>query len=142
MTTSSQKLIPELSVTDITKSLHFYTDILGFSVAYERPEEGFAFLIMGEVELMLDEIGKGRTWETGDLTPPLGRGVNFQIEVENVDDMLERIKKNEIELFLELEEKWYRVEDHESGNRQFLVQDPDGYLLRFTQDLGDRSLQN
>lgn len=142
MTTSSQKLIPELSVTDIKKSLQFYTDILGFFVAYERPEEGFAFLIMGEVELMLDEIGKGRTWETGDLTPPLGRGVNFQIEVENVDDMLERIKKNEVKLFLELEEKWYRVEDHESGNKQFLVQDPDGYLLRFTQDLGDRSLQN
>ena len=93
MTTSSQKLIPELSVGDITKSLHFYTEILGFSIAYERPEEGFAFLIMGEVELMLDEIGKGRTWETGELTPPLGRGINLQIEVENVDEMLSRIQK-------------------------------------------------
>jgi hypothetical protein len=35
-------------------------------------------------------------------------------------------------------EKWYRAGDRELGQRQFLVQDPDGYLLRFCQDLGER----
>jgi hypothetical protein len=35
-----------------------------------------------------------------------------------------------------VEEKWYRVNDQETGNKQFLVQDPDGYLLRFFEDLG------
>ena len=33
-------------------------------------------------------------------------------------------------IFVEPEEKWYRAGDIEIGVRQFLVQDPDGYLLR------------
>lgn len=37
-------LIPELYVTDLQRSLVFYTQLLGFKVAYDRPEEGFAFL--------------------------------------------------------------------------------------------------
>ena len=54
---------------------------------------------------------------------------------------LEKLKGHQIELFLPVEEKWYRKNDREVGNRQFLVQDPDGYLLRFTEDLGVRPLQ-
>lgn len=41
-------------------------------------------------------------------------------------------------LFLKLEEVWYRAGTRESGVRQFLVQDPDGYLIRFSQSLGLR----
>ena len=41
-------------------------------------------------------------------------------------------------LFRPLEAAWYRRGDHEVGNLQFLVQDPDGYLLRFFSDLGER----
>ena len=37
-----------------------------------------------------------------------------------------------------MEERWYRVGAEARGNRQFWVQDPDGYLLRFFQDLGLR----
>lgn len=40
-----------------------------------------------------------------------------------------------------MEEKWYRATDKELGNKQFLVQDPDGYLLRFFQDLELRTLK-
>ncbi|MEO9168740.1 MAG: VOC family protein, partial [Aestuariivirga sp.] len=38
------------------------------------------------------------------------------------------------------EEKWYRAGDEEVGQRQFLVQDPDGYLLRLCQPIGRRKL--
>jgi len=41
------KLVPELCCTDIERSLSFYTEILGFSVAYARPEERFAYLDRG-----------------------------------------------------------------------------------------------
>ncbi|MEO8607186.1 MAG: VOC family protein [Chloroflexota bacterium] len=140
MDITSNALVPELSVSSFEKSLDFYTRILGFSVAYDRLEEGFAFLVLDGAQIMIDEIGKGRTWKTADFDFPLGRGINLQIEVENVDSILTNLQQNHVPLFLELEEKWYRVGDHEVGNRQFLVQDPDGYLLRFTQDLGERPL--
>jgi catechol 2,3-dioxygenase-like lactoylglutathione lyase family enzyme len=133
-------LVPELSVSSFEKSLDFYTRILGFSVAYDRPEEGFAFLVLGEAQLMIDQIGDGRTWQTAALDYPLGRGVNFEIEVDSIDPLLTRLSENNVPLFMQPEEKWYRVGDQESGNRQFLVQDPDGYLLRFTEDLGQRPL--
>ncbi len=35
---------------------------------------------------------------------------------------------------------WYRVGiDREHGTREFIVQDPDGYRLRFTQTIGGRA---
>lgn len=55
-------LIPELAVTNCNASLKFYCDILGFTIVYERKDEGFAFLERDGAQLMLDEIGKGRTW--------------------------------------------------------------------------------
>jgi hypothetical protein len=33
---------------------------------------------------------------------------------------------------------WYRDGGIEHGQTEFLVQDPDGYLLRFMQPLGER----
>jgi hypothetical protein len=90
---------------------------------------------------MVDQIAKTRTWKTGEFEHPLGRGVNLQIQtVEKLDTLLSRLRRNNVPLFMEPEEKWYRKGDHEVGNRQFLVQDPDGYLLRFFEDLGTRKL--
>lgn len=107
---------------------------------YAREDEGFAYLNLGSAELMIDQIGKGRTWKTSDFEYPLGRGINFQIEVSSIHPLLEILKNNGVALFMDVEEKWYRKDLVEVGNRQFLVQDPDGYLLRFTEDLGERPL--
>ncbi len=133
-------LTPELSVSSIETSLEFYRGVLGFSVVYQRQEEGFAFLRLGEAELMLDQIGLGRDWQTGELEKPFGRGINFQILVESLEPMLQNLADQRISLFMGVEERWYRRNALEVGNRQFLVQDPDGYLLRFYQDLGSREL--
>ena len=137
----SNSLVPELSITDFQRTIRFYTAILGFSIEYQREEEGFAYLSLGESQIMVDQIGLTRTWKTGEFEYPLGRGINFQIEVSDIETLVTSLRKNKIELFMEPEEKWYRVDDVEAGNRQFLVQDPDGYLLRFFEDLGTRELR-
>jgi catechol 2,3-dioxygenase-like lactoylglutathione lyase family enzyme len=137
----SNSLVPESSISDFEKSVEFYTKILGFTIEYQRVDEGFAYMSLGEAQIMIDQIGKTRTWKTGDFEHPLGRGVNFQIKVvENIDSLHERLRQINVELFMEPEEKWYRKDDYEVGNKQFLVQDPDGYLLRFFEDLGTRKL--
>jgi hypothetical protein len=41
-------------------------------------------------------------------------------------------------IFLSLEEKWYRRGDMLLGCRQFIVQDPDGYLLRLSRSIGSK----
>ena len=131
-------LVPELSVTDYEASRHFWCNLVGFSLRYERPEEGFGYLVLGNAHLMLDQINRGRTWATGALEPPLGRGINFEVQVENLDTALQRIMSAGWPIFVEPEEEWYRAGDIEIGVRQFLVQDPDGYLLRLQQEIGER----
>lgn len=123
-------LVPELAVRDLKASLHFWCDLIGFAVRYDRPDEGFAYLTLGRAHLLLDQIGLGRTWETGDLEPPLGRGLNLQVSVADLAAPLSLLATAGWPLFLQPEEKWYRVGGENVGVSQFLVQDPDGYLLR------------
>ena len=130
------KLIPELSVSNVGKSLEFYAGGLRFTVEYSRPEDGFYFLSLEGSQIMIEEVNDN--WWTGELEHPFGRGINFQIEVNDVSDLVEKLDEAGIALFRPVSEKWYRGEDVEFGQIEFLVQDPDGYLLRFTQDIGER----
>lgn len=138
---SFNTLIPEFSVFDCEKTVDFYTNILGFTIAYQRTDEGFAFLRLGNAQIMVDQIGKGRTWQTGEFKYPLGIGINLQIDVPDLTPIQKSLTKNKIQLFLEPEEKWYRVDDHEEGVKQLIIQDPNGYLLRFSEDIGNRSVK-
>lgn len=134
-------LTPELKVFDFKESLNFYTKLAGFEVLYDRPEEDFAMLGINGARLMIEGLtDKSRTWKVGKLEKPLGRGMHFQIRVPNIQSSYESFKKANYPIFFDMEEKWYRVNNKEVGNKQFLVQDPDGYLLRFFQDLGSRAI--
>ena len=63
-------LVPELAVLDLAESLAFYTDLLGFVVVFDRPETRFAYLQLGDAQLMLDQHAEGQGWQTGGLEPP------------------------------------------------------------------------
>jgi catechol 2,3-dioxygenase-like lactoylglutathione lyase family enzyme len=134
------RLIPELDVSDLDKSLRFYVQTIGFSLVYDRPEERFAFLDLEGASLMLEEAeGPGRRFRTASLERPFGRGINLQIEVSDSQRIYGRLTQAVAEIVVPMEEKWYRSGDRELGNRQFVVADPDGYLLRFFTDLGSRA---
>ncbi len=92
------KLIPELTVTDIIKSKEFYTKVLGFEIEYERPKDKFAFLSLGEAQLMLDEINGN--WTVGELKYPFGNGINFQIDIEDIAGFVQNVKAQGVLLFL------------------------------------------
>lgn len=136
-------LIPELAVTDYQTSLHFYRDILGWQVLYTRPEEGFAMLALGEAQLMIDAITHGRNFDAtlGPDDRPFGRGLNLEIDVPAIGPMLASLKQHGHALHLPPEEAWYRTGDHMVGQHQFIVADPDGYLLRFVESLGTRPVE-
>ncbi|GAB4095180.1 hypothetical protein GCM10028787_06550 [Brachybacterium horti] len=133
-------LVPELLVDDLELSLCFWRDLCGFAIRYARPDEGFAYLARGSAHVMLEQRGTGRNWLTGELEPPYGRGLNLQISVVDLDPILAELRAHGVPLFMEPETRWYRIDEEEAGVRQFLVTDPDGYLLRFQQPLGRRPL--
>ncbi len=130
-------LVPELDVSNLDGSLSFYVEVLGFSVMWSRPEERFAYLGRDGAELMLEEAGgPGRRFRTAPLEHPFGRGLNIQILVADVDALCARVRGAGHTLLVPLEERWYRIGGELAGNRQFVVADPDGYLLRFFSDVG------
>lgn len=134
------KLVPEIICSDINQSLLFYRDLLGFEILYSRPEDRFAYLSRDGAELMLEQpFKRDRLWPKAEFIQPFGRGVNFEIKVEDVDALHTTVAGSGIECFLPLEERWYRRSNHYLGVRQFAVQDPDGYLIRLSQSLGKRS---
>jgi len=133
------KLVPEFVCSDLAESLRFYTELLGFRVLYSRPEQRFAYLERDGAELMLEQpVSKDRLWPHAELAYPFGRGINFQIQVADVERLHAAIQAAGVPVFLPLEEKWYRRESDEIGVNQFAIQDPDGYLLRFSQVIGER----
>ncbi len=133
------QLLPELDVFNLEDSLHFYIDLIGFQIVYDRKEDKFVFLQLENVQLMLQQIDKDNNkWETGKLEYPLGVGINFQIDVTNIDEIYEKLKNANYKIFVEMEDHWYRKNNILMGCKEFLVQDPNGYLLRFSQDLGEK----
>lgn len=132
-------LVPELTVSDLEKSLEFYLG-LGFKVEYNRLEQGFVFLSREGAQLMLEQFHP-EGWNVAELEKPFGRGINFQIEAGDIGPMLEALNAVSHPLYRPRQERWRRVGDEEIGEVEFLVQDPDGYLLRFSQHLRNRPLE-
>nr|WP_189286545.1 VOC family protein [Bacillus pumilus] len=130
-------LIPELSVTAIEKSKWFYIELielLGFKLEYEREDDKFIFVSLEEeTQMMLEEINGH--WDTGELKHPFGRGINFQIDIKDVQPVIDRLRKQNIPLFREPTVSKYKSNDTTFIQKEFLVQDPDGYLLRFSQEM-------
>mgnify|MGYP003368179661 FL=1 len=121
-------LIPELSVTDIEKSKEFYLN-LGFKIMYEKKEDKFCFLYLEDNQIMIEEINNN--WNVGEMKYPFGNGINISMTVSDIDSFYESIISKKIVLFRKIKTSKYRVDDIIYEDKEFLLQDPDGYLLRF-----------
>ena len=123
-------MIPELSVFDIEQTKRFYND-LGFKIEYERPEEKFVFMSFQDNQFMFEQI-HDNGWNIGELIYPLGRGINFSIAVDDIEELYKLVKTLNLEIYRELNRSIYQVNGTEETQTEFLIQDPNGYLLRFT----------
>ena len=123
-------LIPELSVFDILQTKNFYEE-LGFKIEYERREEKFVFMSFQDSQFMFEQI-HDEGWSTGELIYPLGRGINFSIAVDDIENLYKLVKSKKLEIYKKLTQSVYLVNGIEEIQMEFLIQDPNGYLLRFT----------
>lgn len=126
-------LVPELWCSNFDESLHFYTEVLGFSVTQRRDSDYHAYLGLGDAQLMIAHWRQDGTWETAALEKPYGRGVNFFILVEDVHAIYDSVLSTGIKPFVALYTTWYWRTDRMDERTEFGVLDPDGYLLRFSQ---------
>jgi len=134
------RLVPALTVADFAASLQFYTEQIGFAVVFSRTDPAFASLNFEGAQLML-EACHPNGWEVAALAKPYGRGMNLLIQCADVITLRDRLVDFSYPLYREIEETWYDTGETLSGYQEFLVQDPDGYLLRFSQHVGEREKQ-
>lgn len=126
-------LVPEFAVRDLAASLRFYVNAVGFKLEYERPEQGFVFLSFEGSQLMLE--GKAQA-----PAVPLGLGMHLQLVTADVPALHQRLVAAGYPIENPPTDRWRRVQGEELGDREILVRDPDGCLLRFMQALGSRPL--
>lgn len=112
----------EFFVRDLETSMRFYVGGLGFKATCQEPT--FAVVALGEAHLMLvvagDENSSVQQWLS---TGPRGVGVNIRIMVEDVDAMYQLATKSGAIV--------NDIDDRTYGLRDFMVADPDGFMLRF-----------
>lgn len=113
--------MPVLRVADMTKSIGWYTQRLGFELSWRSPGDGDgenAMLQAGETSLMLS------TGSHLGAKPAFSGTLYF--EMDGVPEFFARIKDH-VEIVWPLETMEY-------GTIEFGIHDPDGYTLAFSQD--------
>ena len=134
-------LVPELWCSDFEESLTYYTKVLGFAVVQRRDHSFHAYLELEGAQIMLAHWEQDGTWETAQLEKPFGRGLNFQILIKDAQALYERILAHGIKPFVEIYTTEYWRTDRMDMRKEFAVQDPDGYLLRFSQIIYHRPIE-
>jgi catechol 2,3-dioxygenase-like lactoylglutathione lyase family enzyme len=106
-----------LEVNNMEESIHFYVDQLGFQIQKHNPdaEPPTVTLLAGTLKITLAQHLETMLRR--------GRGVNFFVGVENVDDYYRRLTALGLELQPPVDEGW--------GGRFITVQDPDKYRFFF-----------
>jgi catechol 2,3-dioxygenase-like lactoylglutathione lyase family enzyme len=115
-----KKIVPVLKVSDMQKSVAFYTGILGFTVAWRATNDG------GGENCMLQAGAANLLLSTGShlgVKPQFTGTLYFHMS--GVQEFFERIK-NHVEIIWPLETMDY-------GQTEFGIRDCDGYTLAFAE---------
>ena len=130
-------LVPELVVGNYPNARDFYLKVFGFRLCYERAWDQFGYFELEGAQLMLLQASGAPVGEL-QRPGPKGKGIHFQVEVQRLADLLARLQAANVEPLTPVTDAWYRADELEHGQREFFVADPDGYLFRFFEYLGDR----
>jgi len=106
-----------LSTDDLTRSVKFYVEQLGFTLAFRT--EGFARLHLGAAEVMLAPPNAHIPWRGAAFTGAI------YLAVDDVDELWARLK-DKMRIV-------YPIETMAYGWREFGVLDDNGYQLSFAQ---------
>ncbi|MDR2205456.1 MAG: VOC family protein [Flavobacteriaceae bacterium] len=133
------KLAPNFEVSDIRKTVAFYTENFGFELIMAVPEtqDGveqtlsenkkyvYAMMQNGNVELMFEHsstVGNNVLFEK---ERNIGATVSFYMDIEGIQEFYEKLKRKNLEI-TELKTTWY-------GMQEFYVKDLNGYILGFAE---------
>lgn len=124
-------LVPELLVSDLQRSVDVYTGLFGFGLDHVAAER-IAVLALGGEQLVLRQYRPDDPLVVAELTTPFGRGVTINVRTADPKVVYEALREKKFPLVVPME-----ISELEDGGERytqtsFVVADPDGYLLRFS----------
>ena len=125
-----KKLTPNLVVRNVEASLKFYREILGLETAMTVPEQApyvFAGVSNGAVEVFFNDQ-KTVAAEYPKLAASIGASLTLYMEVDSLEDVLERAKKAGAKISMPVTEQFY-------GMREFAFEDEDGYTITIAEKM-------
>ncbi|MGI9410931.1 MAG: VOC family protein, partial [Hyphomicrobiaceae bacterium] len=144
MTFHINPVVPEIWCSDFEVSLAFYTEILGLAIAQQRNRDPHACLSLGGSQIMLAYWTSDGIWEPCYPAPmerPCGREINFHFLVADVTSLHDRVMGNGVAPFMALQTSTIWRTDRMDERGQFMLLDPDSYLLRFVQITSHRAVE-
>ncbi len=118
-------IIPAFAVESIERSVEFYSQVLGFEVQFTLPGPDnrliHASVNRGDASVMFGQRDPNNPHDQGNL----GAGVALYMTVadtEDIDAYFQRVKEAGATVVQEPTDQFW-------GNRDWIVADPDGYLL-------------
>lgn len=123
-----QKLTPNLLVSDVARSVAFYTDVLGFSRGMSIPDAPpfiFASVTSGTVEVFFNDAVVAVKEYPVLAGRAIGATGTLFIEVNGLDEYYAQVK-DAVPVVVPLVTQPY-------GMKEFAIADPDGYLITFAE---------
>jgi uncharacterized glyoxalase superfamily protein PhnB len=133
------KLSPNFEVSDIRKTVAFYTENFGFKLVMAVPatqdgieqtlsenrEYVYAMMQNGAVEFMFQRSDTFKNDVEFSKELNIGASVSFYMEIESIQAFYEKLKNKNLQI-TELKATWY-------GMQEFYVKDNNGYILGFAE---------
>ena len=113
-------LRPVLWTEDLSSTIDFYSEVLGFECSDRNDDWGWASLQKDDVALMIAKPNEHTPYEK------IGFTGSLYFNTDNVDALWEKLKDKA--------KVCYGIEDFFYGMREFAVYDNNGYLLQFGQE--------
>lgn len=119
------KLIPNIPVADVERSVEFYRHVLGFDLlaVRGRGDATRAHLKLGSVEIIFRSLDAYAPLPYFD--PALENQLILHIQVEDVAELFQRVKDH-VTIVRSLEPTLF-------GSAEFMIRDIDGRILAFSQ---------
>lgn len=119
-----KSLTPNLMAEDVSKSIQFYTEVLGLELVDEVPHV-FAILGKGDLQIMLENrealIEEYPSLQTDRVVASL----SLFIKVADIQTLYETVSKK-TKILKEMNKTFY-------GSLEFAIEDPDGTVITFAE---------
>jgi catechol 2,3-dioxygenase-like lactoylglutathione lyase family enzyme len=122
---------PNLIVSDIERSAAFYRDVLGFqqtTTVPEKPPFVFVWMKQGGVDVFLNVVQPAQSGSSIDHSKPVSGTNTMYVKMHGIDELAARVKSHGVTPAIAMHEEFY-------GMKEFAVQDPDGYLIIFAEQI-------